>query len=239
MESAGRLLVDRIIEPGQQIPDERKRFSNTALKTLIFPIIVEQFLALLVGIADTLMVSHVGEAAVSLVNQLNNVFIMVFTALASGGAVVASQYIGSRDKENGTLSASQLVMITGLISILMTVIVLGLGYQIFGLLFGRVEEDVLESGLTYLRISAYSFPFLAVYNACAGLFRSMGKTKVLMEISIVMNAINVIGNAIGVFVLRAGVAGVAYPSLISHIFAAVAMLILATNRNNSLTIQVR
>lgn len=242
MESAGRLLVDRIIEPAQQIPDERKRFSNTALKTLIFPIIVEQFLALLVGIADTLMVSHVGEAdvsAVSLVNQLNNVFIMVFTALASGGAVVASQYIGSRDKENGTLAASQLVMITGLISLLMTGIVLVFGYQLFGLLFGQVEADVLKSGLTYLRISAYSFLFLAVYNACAGLFRSMGKTKVLMEISIVMNAINVIGNAIGVFVLRAGVAGVAYPSLISRIFAAVAMLILAMNRNNPLTIQVR
>ncbi len=234
--------MDRIIEPAQQIPDERKRFSNTALKTLIFPIIVEQFLALLVGIADTLMVSHVGEAdvsAVSLVNQLNNVFIMVFTALASGGAVVASQYIGSRDKENGTLAASQLVMITGLISLLMTGIVLVFGYQLFGLLFGQVEADVLKSGLTYLRISAYSFLFLAVYNACAGLFRSMGKTKVLMEISIVMNAINVIGNAIGVFVLRAGVAGVAYPSLISRIFAAVAMLILAMNRNNPLTIQVR
>ena len=242
MKNAGRLLLDRIIEPRQQIPEERKRFSNAELKNLIFPIIIEQFLALLVGIADTLMVSYVGEAAVSavsLVNQLNNVFIMVFTALASGGAVVASQYVGSRDKENGTLAASQLVMITGLISLLMTGIVLVFGYQLFGLLFGQVEADVLKSGLTYLRISAYSFLFLAVYNACAGLFRSMGKTKVLMEVSIIMNAINVIGNAIGVFVLHAGVAGVAYPSLISRIFAAAAMLILAMNRNNPLTIRVR
>lgn len=233
-------LLKRIIEPKQQIPDDRKRFSNTALKDLIFPIIVEQFLALLVGIADTLMVSHVGEAAVSsvsLVNQLNNVFIMVFTALASGGAIVASQYIGSKDKENGTLAASQLVMITGLISLLMTGVLLVFGYQIFGVLFGRVEADVLESGLTYLRISAYSFPFLAVYNACAGLFRSMGKTKVLMKVSILMNAINVTGNAIGVFVLRAGVAGVAYPSLISRIFAAVVMLFLAVNRNNLIRVR--
>ena len=242
MKNAGRLLLDRLIEPRQQISDERKRFSNAELKNLIFPIIIEQFLALLVGIADTLMVSYVGEAAVSavsLVNQLNNVFIMVFTALASGGVVVASQYVGSRDKENGTLAASQLVMITGLISLLMTGIVLVFGYQLFGLLFGQVEADVLKSGLTYLRISAYSFLFLAVYNACAGLFRSMGKTKVLMEVSIIMNAINVIGNAIGVFVLHAGVAGVAYPSLISRIFAAAAMLILAMNRNNPLTIRVR
>jgi Na+-driven multidrug efflux pump len=67
-------------------------------------------------------------------------------------------------------------MITGLISILMTVVVLLFGRQVFDLLFGNVETDVLEAGLTYLRISAYSFPFLAVYNGCAGLFRSMGKT---------------------------------------------------------------
>ena len=103
-------LLNRLIEPKQQISEDRKRFSNAELRSLIFPIIVEQFLALLVGIADTLMVSHVGEAAVSgvsLINQLNNVFIMVFTALASGGAVVASQYIGSRDTEKGTLAASQ------------------------------------------------------------------------------------------------------------------------------------
>ncbi|MDE7262825.1 MAG: aldo/keto reductase [Oscillospiraceae bacterium] len=155
-------MLNRLIEPRQQIPEERKRFSNAALKDLILPIIIEQFLVLLVGIADTLMVSHVREAAVSgisLVSQLNNVFIMVFTALASGGAVVVSQYIGSRDHEKGAQAASQLVMITGLISLLATGIVPLFGRQLFDLLFGRVETDVLQSGLTYLRISAYSFVF--------------------------------------------------------------------------------
>ena len=195
-------LIDRLIEPRSQIPEGRKRFTNQALKALIIPIIIEQFLALLVGIAETMMVSYAGEAAVSavsLVNQLNNIFILVFTALASGGAVVASQYIGSRDKENGDLAASQLVMVTCLIAFCMTAVVLLFGRQIFGLLFGRVEEDVLESGLVYLHISAWSFPFLAVYNGCAGLFRSMGKTKTLMNVSIIMNVMNVVGNAIGIF----------------------------------------
>lgn len=225
-----------------QIPENRKRFSNADLKSLIVPIIIEQFLALLVGIADTLMVSHVGEAAVSsvsLVNQLNNVFIMVFSALASGGAVVASQYIGSGDKEKGTQAASQLIMITSLISIVMMCVVLLFGRQIFGLLFGQVEQDVLESGLVYMQISAFSFPFLALYNACAGLFRSMGKTKVLMKVSMIMNAINVTGNAVGVFVLHAEVAGVAYPSLISRMFAAAAMFVLALNPDNPVTIRIR
>lgn len=236
------VLLNRVIEPKQQIPDDRKRFSNSGLKALILPIIIEQFLALLVGIADTLMVSHVGEAAVSgvsLVNQLNNVFIMVFAALASGGAVIVSQYIGFGDSKKGSQAASQLVMVVGLISLVATVVVLIFGRQLFSLLFGQVEADVQQSGLTYLRISAYSFVFLALYNACAGLFRSMGKTKILMQVSMIMNAINVIGNAIGVFALRADVLGVAYPSLISRIFAAAAMLYLATFRGGDIRIQAR
>lgn len=235
-------MIKKLIEPKLQIPENRKCFSNAGLRDLIIPIIIEQFLALLVGIADTLMISHAGEDAVSgvsLVNQLNNVFILVFSALASGGAVIASQYVGSRDKENGVLAASQLVTITTLIAVVMEAVVLLFGRIIFDFLFGQAEPDVLRAGLTYLRISAYSFPFLAVYNGCAGLFRSMGKTKALMDVSIIMNAINVVGNAIGVFVLRAGVEGVAYPSLISRVFAAAAMLYLSVNENNPLYVQFR
>jgi putative MATE family efflux protein len=232
-------IFSRLIEPKQQIPEERKRFSNAALQALIVPILVEQFLSLLVGLVDTMMISYASEAAVSgvsLVNQLNNVFIMVFSALAAGGSVVASQYMGNQDRKNGTLAASQLVMITSLISVVTTVLVLLWGRQLFGLLFGKVEADVLEAGLTYLRISAYSFPFLALYNGCAGLFRSMGKTKTLMQVSMVMNAINVVGNAIGIFVLRAGVAGVAYPSLLSRMVAAAAMLVLSCRRENPIQV---
>lgn len=232
----------RLWEPRQQIPAARKRFSDRDLCVLIVPILVEQFLAMLVGIADTLMVSYAGEAAVSavaLVNQLNNVFILVFSALASGGAVVASQYVGSEDPERGDLAASQLVMLTAVIAFAMTAVVLAFGRQIFGLLFGRVEPDVFAAGMTYLRISAWSFPFLAVYNGCAGLFRSMNRSGTLMNVSIVMNAINVAGNAIGVFALHAGVAGVAYPSLISRAFAAVVMLYLAMQPGRPLRVHPR
>ena len=234
--------INRIIEPKTQISENRKRFDNLTLLKLIIPIIIEQFLALLVGIADTLMVSYAGEAAVSgvsLVNQLNNVFILVFTALASGGSVVASQYVGRKDRKNGSLSASQLVMIITLISVLSGTVVLIFGQSIFSLFFGRVEDDVLRDGMIYQNISAISFPFLAMYNACAGLFRSMGKTKSLMNVSIIMNLINVVGNAIGVFVLKAGVAGVSYPSLISRIFAAVIMLYLTSKKNNIIFIELK
>ncbi len=229
------------VEPKPTLPKERQRFGNRELFALILPILVEQLLTMLVGIADTLMVSYAGEAAVSgvsLVNQLNNVFIFVFGAVASGGAVVASQYIGRNDRENGVAASSQLLMITVLISAFLMGISILFRSQILSLLFGRVEPDVMEASLTYLVISALSFPALAVYNSAAALFRSMGKTKAIMNISIVMNAINVIGNAIGIFVLQAGVVGVAVPSLVSRIFAAVIMLILCFEKTNTLYVQM-
>lgn len=227
----------RWIEPKRGIPAERQMFSNTDLRKLIVPIIIEQFLAMLVGLADTLMISYAGEAAVSgvsLVNQLNNVFILVFTALASGGAVVASQYMGRGDREDGSLASGQLVMITTVISVVLTAVALLFSTQILGLLFGNVEPDVMAASKEYLRISAYSFPFLAVYNGCAGLFRSMGKTREVMNVSIVMNLINVVGNAIGIFGLHAGVAGVAWPSFLSRAFAAVVTFVWVFNKDNAL-----
>lgn len=237
-----KLVMNKLIEPKQNIDESRKRFNNHQLIALIIPIIIEQFLAQLVGIIDTLMISYAGEAAVSgvsLVNQLNTVFIMIFTALATGGAIVASQYVGSEDKENGNLAASQLVMLITVISLMITGMIFMFGKPIFHTFFGRVENDVFSSGMTYLYISAMSFPFLALYNGCAGMFRSMGKTKTIMNISIIMNIINVVGNYIGIFILHAGVAGVAYPSLISRIFAAVVMLYLSKDHNNTIYIELK
>lgn len=232
----------KLVEPKRTLLRERQRFGNKELFALILPILVEQLLTMLVGIADTLMVSYAGEAAVSgvsLVNQLNNIFIFIFGAVASGDAVVASQYIGRNDRENGVIAASQLLMITVFISVFLMGISVLFRNQLLSLLFGRVEQDVMEAFITYLVISALSFPALAVYNSAAALFRSMGKTKAIMDISIVMNAINVIGNAIGIFVLHAGVAGVAVPSLVSRTFAAVVMLILCFEKKNTLYVQMK
>ena len=235
-------FLAKLMEPRQQIPIERQRFSNRELFALILPILIEQLLTMLVGIADTLMVSYAGEAAVSgvsLVNQLNNVFIFIFGAVASGGAVVASQYVGRQDRKNGVAASSQLLMITVLLSVLMMGISILFRSQLLSLLFGKVEQDVMKSSLIYLVISAFSFPALAVYNSISALFRSMGKTKAVMNISIAMNGINVIGNAVGIFILHAGVAGVAVPSLISRMFAAAVMLALSFNRKNPLYVQIK
>lgn len=210
-------------------------FSNKDLKDMIVPLFLEQLLVMLVGIADTLVVSYAGEAAVSgvsLVNQFNTIFIYLFTALASGGAVVISQYIGRKDPENAGYAASQLLMFGTVFSLLIAVLVLVGNRGMLGLLFGRVEEPVMEACVTYLRISAYSYPALAIYNAGAAVYRSLGKTNVTMYLSVASNIINVVGNVIGVFVLHAGVAGVAWPSLIARTFSAVAITILCFGKRN-------
>lgn len=211
-------------------------FTNAQLKKMIIPLFVEQFLVLLVGISDTFMVSYAGEAAVSgvsLVNSFNTIFIYIFTALASGGAVVISQYIGNKDNNKGSEASSQLLMFSTAFSIILTVLVLLGGENMLGLLFGRVETSVMEACMTYLYITAVSFPFLAIYNAGASVYRSMGRTKETMYISVISNLINIIGNAIGVFVLKAGVAGVAWPSTIARIVSAIMMTRLCMHKENA------
>lgn len=212
-------------------------FSNRDLKNMIVPLFFEQLLVMLVGIMDTFIVSYVGEAAVSgvsLVNSFNTIFIYLFTALASGAAVVISQYIGNKDQKNSVRSSSQLLMFSTLLSIVLTCIVLMFHQAILSALFGKVEIDVMNACITYIVISALSYPFIAIYNAGASLFRSMGKTKTTMYVSLASNIINVIGNCIGVFVLHAGVAGVAIPSLIARAFSAVVITNLCF-RNNQAT----
>jgi len=210
-------------------------FSDQELKKMIGPLFLEQLLVMFVGLADTLVISYAGEAAVSgvsLVNQFNTIFIYLFTALASGGAVVISQYIGRQDTSHAGESASQLLMFSTGFSVLLGAAVLLGNEAMLRLLFGKVEPPVMDACITYLRISAYSYPALAVYNAGAAVYRSLGKTNVTMYISVVSNVINVIGNVIGVFVFRAGVAGVALPSFIARVFSAVVITFLCFREKN-------
>lgn len=189
----------------------------------------------LVGIADVFVIGFVGEAAVSgvsLVNSFNTIFINLFTALAAGGAVVISQYIGKQDKNRAGMAATQLLTASVLFSVIISIVILLTNASLMRLMFGRVEKEVLTSCVTYLQISAYSYPALAIYNAGAALYRSFGKTSTTMYLSIVANIINLAGNCIGVFILHAGVAGVAWPSLISRTFSAVMITILCFSAKN-------
>lgn len=205
------------------------------MRKLIIPLILEQTLAITVGMADTMMISSAGEAAVSgvsLVDMFNNLIISVLAALATGGAVVTSQCIGAGRREEACRSARQLVFTEAAITIGISVLVLLFHRQILGLFFGQIEADVMQNAIIYLIISVFSFPLLAVYDSCAALYRSMGNAQITLKISLLMNVINVVGNTIGVYVLKLGVAGVAIPSLVSRGVAGVVLFTLLHNPDN-------
>ncbi|MDD3251689.1 MAG: MATE family efflux transporter [Lachnospiraceae bacterium] len=202
-------------------------FSRRDLKRLLGPLIVEQILAVLVGMVDVVMVAAVGEAAVSgvaLVDSISMLVIQLLAALATGGAVVCSQYIGKQRPDQACRAAGQLILIAAGASMVFTVIALAGNRNLLRLVFGKTEDAVMDNAATYFWLTALSYPFLALYNSVAALFRSMGNSRVSMEASMVMNGINVVGNAICIYGLHMGVEGVAIPTLISRMFAAMLML---------------
>lgn len=211
---------------------DNRLFSNTRLIRLIIPLVIEQGLTILVGMADGVMVASVGEAAisgVSLVDMIAAVILVLFAALATGGAVVTSQFLGARNIDKAQRSAGQLILMAVSLGVLIMVPCLLFSEQLLMLCFGAIAPDVKAAGLIYLRITAFSFPFLALYNAGAAIYRSVGNSKVSMEASMLMNVINVVGNAFCIFVLHWGVVGVAVPTLISRMAAGIYMMVKCAN----------
>ena len=215
-------------------------FSRKDLVKLLAPLVVEQILAVLVGMVDVVMVAAVGEAAVSgvsLVDSISILIIQILAALATGGAVISAQYLGKKQEENACRAAGQLLGVTTALSIFVTIAALLGNRHLLSTVFGRVEPAVMNDAVIYFRITALSYPFLAIYNSCAALFRSMGNSRVSMMTSLVMNTINVVGNAICVFGLHMGVAGVAYPTLLGRMAAAALILYLIQNPGNVVRIR--
>ena len=217
----------------------RVEFTKADLRRLIVPLVIEQLLSITVGLSDSLMVSQVGEAAisaVSLVDTVNVLLVNAFASLATGGAVITGQYLGRREVGKAGHSAQQLLLFMAEVSLaVMVLFFLGKGF-VLNVVFGQVEADVAAYANTYYMIVEASIPFLALYSAGAALFRVMGNSGTSMWVSTAMNAINVVGNGLLIFVFHRGVEGVAIPTLVSRIFAAAAMLVLL--RRPNLPIQV-
>jgi len=215
-------------------------FTNKALIVLIVPLVIEQFLNVAVGLADSLMVASVGEAAVSavsLVDSVNVLLIFALNALATGGAVVCGQFLGRRELRRAEDAAQQLLVFVTLLAVGVTAVLYICKYLILHVLFGQIEADVMAYANTYFYIVEASIPFMALYSAGAAIFRVMGNSSVSMKISLVMNAINVGGNALLILGLGMGVEGVAIPTLAARIVAAAAVLVLL--RNPKLDIHLR
>ena len=215
-------------------------FSNRELANLIGPLVIEQLLAVFVGMADSIMVANVGEAAVSGVSLVDNIMILIiniFAALATGGAVVAGQYIGRKDEKSACKAATQLVWFVSLSAVAIMILVYFGKDIILNQVFGHITAEVKGHADIYLLIVTASIPFIALYNGGAAIFRAMGNSQVSMRVSLLMNAINVTGNAILVFGLRIGTAGVAIPTLISRMVAAIVITVLLCNQTRILHIE--
>ena len=223
-------MMQQTARSGEKAPlfgGRKPLFTQSQLLKLTWPLLVEQFLAVTVGMADTMMVSRCGEAAisgVSLVDMINNLIIVLFSALATGGAVVVSQFLGAREQKSANKSAGQLILLSGILGLGVGVLCFVLARPMIRLFYGSIDADVLDAGTLYLKIIAVSYPFLALYNAGAALFRSMGNSRISMQISVLMNIINIVGNAVCIFGLKMGVDGVAWPSVVSRVVAAVLIL---------------
>ena len=224
----------------QKIDRSHYLFDNKALTALIIPLIVEQLLAVLVGMADSIMVANVGEAAVSGVSLVDNIMVLlinIFAALATGGAVVAGQYLGQKREKDACIVAKQLIWFIFLCSVGITAIVyLGRNFILHSV-FGAIDADVMSSANTYLMIVTASIPLIALYNGGAAIFRAMGNSKVSMQVSIVMNVINVAGNAILIYGFHRGTEGVAIPTLVSRMVAAILILGLLCNQTRVLHLE--
>lgn len=214
-----------------------RMFSRKDLIRLIIPLMIDQFLQAFVGLADSIMVARVGEAAVSGVSLVDTVMLLIiniFTALATGGAVIAGQYLGRKENKNGCAAAAQLINFTLVFSVLIMIFIyLGRNMILSGI-FGSIEPDVMYNSTVYLLIVTASVPLIALYNAGAAIFRAMGNSKISMETSLLMNTINVGGNAFLIFGLHRGVEGVAIPTLVSRGVACIVMLALLNDQRNLL-----
>lgn len=212
-------------------------FTSRDLRALFIPLVLERLLSITVGMADTVMVSAAGEAAVSgisLVDQLNILLIQVFAALATGGTVVASQYLGRRDEERACITGKLLVHVSFLISLVVTIPSLLFGRHILSAVFGQVDPAVMDAAAVYFVLSALSYPVLALYNTGAALFRSMGQSKAPLYVSLIMNVINIIGNAILIYGLHWGVAGAGISTLLSRVVAGITIILLLYDKRHPL-----
>ncbi|MBQ9092350.1 MAG: MATE family efflux transporter [Anaerotignum sp.] len=202
-------------------------FSNRDLRKLIVPMIIEQFLAVLVGMSDSIMVATEGEHAVSGVSLVDTIFILLiylFAAMATGGAVVAGQYIGQNNQKKANQAVNQLILFTAVASVAVMGIIYLARNLILHNVFGDIEANVMEAAKTYLLIVSASIPFIALYNAGAAVFRTQGNAKVPMYLSVIMNTINVCGNAVLIFIFHMGVAGAALATLASRMFAGIGII---------------
>ena len=221
-------------------PDQSLMFDNRKLAKLLIPLALDQLLNSFMGTVDTLCVSNLGSAAISAVSLVDSINILIsqaFFALASGGTVVCSHYLGCKEKKQAQEAARQLVFITFMLSLAITVLFVIFNGPLLHLIFGKVEQDVMSNARKYFFFTTLSYPFIALYDDGSCILRAQENSRLPMQISIVSNIMNVIMNLVFVWIFHWGVAGTAISTLISRIFSMAVVMIKL--RNPSFDVSLR
>lgn len=203
-------------------------FSNRDLKKLLIPLAIDQLLNTMMGTVGTLVVSNLGSAAisaVSLVDSINILIVQAFYALAAGGTVICSHYLGCSDRMHAKKAAKQLIFITFALSVIMAALCIAFNGPLLRLIFGEVEHQVMDYAQQYFLISAISYPFIALYDDGASIFRAQENSRLPMQISLYSNLINLALNFLFVWGLHLGVMGSALATLAARVFSTVFVLV--------------
>lgn len=220
--------------------DTQHMFSNRKLLLLLIPIIAEQFLNSLMGMADSMMVSNVGAAAlsgVSLVDSINNLVVQAFNAMATGGVIICSTYVGQKDMKRAQDAARQVILVSAFISFVLMLICLIFRNQLLGIIFGQIEPDVYKAASIYFLLTILSYPGISLAAAGSAIFRAQSNTRLPMNVAIVSNILNVAGNAVLIWGFGLGVYGAAIATLLSRIFSAVVLLTLLRRKNQEISVR--
>lgn len=220
--------------------ENKHMFSNRKLLLLLIPIIAEQFLNSLMGMADSMMVSNIGAAAlsgVSLVDSINNLVVQAFNAMATGGVIICATCIGQKDIKRANDSARQVLLVSGFISFAVMILCLLFRNQLLLRIFGQIEPDVMEAASIYFFLTILSYPGISLAAAGSAIFRAQSNTRLPMNVAIVSNILNVVGNAVLIWVFKLGVYGAAIATLSSRVFSAVVLLVLLRRDNQQIFIR--
>ena len=203
-------------------PVQPRLFDNKKLAALLIPLALDQLLNSFMGTVDTLVVSNLGSAAisaVSLVDSINVLVVQAFFALASGGTVICSHYLGCKKENHAREAARQLVFITFILSLIIAGACLVLNRPILKLIFGDVEAAVMKNARIYFFFSAVSYPFIALYDDGSSILRAQENSRLPMLISVWANVLNLVLNLVFVWVFHWGVAGSASATMLARIFS--------------------
>lgn len=214
-------------------------YSNRQLIALMLPLICEQIFTSFMGTVDSMMVSNVSEAAisaVSLVDSINILVIQAFYALASGGAIVCANYLGQKRRDQAERSANQLLFIIFAISLAVLAVCQLFRAPLLRLVFGSVEQEVMDAAMVYFFYTSLSFPFIALFDSGSAVFRAQNNSRLPMAITVSTNLMNIAGNALLIWGFHLGVAGAAVSTLLSRIAAALLVLLFLRRKSGELRI---